>query len=110
MQPFLPREKMSKRNKRALDGKKRAGWDGINPITRKTENKKAYNRKKSPRWYNDYSTGIFVMDYSGSALSAPSGVTSVPTAASCFAMISFTTSPARMYPATGGTNDTLPGT
>ena len=61
MQPFLPREKMSKRDKRALDEKKRVGWDGINPVTRKTENKKTYNRKRSPRWYNDDSTGIFVI-------------------------------------------------
>lgn len=62
MQPFLPREKMSKRDKRALDEKKRVGWDGINPVTRKIENKKTYNRKRSPRWYNDDSTGIFVID------------------------------------------------
>ena len=60
MNRFLPREKMGKREKRALDKAKRTTWDGINPITRKTENKKAYNRKKSPRWYNDDSTGIFV--------------------------------------------------
>ena len=58
MKPFLPREKMSKREQRALDTAKRTTWDGINPITRTTENKKTYNRKKSPRWYNDDSTGI----------------------------------------------------
>ena len=50
---------MSKREKRALDTTKRITWEGINPITRTTENKKTYNRKKSPRWYNDDSTGIF---------------------------------------------------
>ena len=61
MQSFLPREKMSKREKRALDASKRTTWDGVNPVTRKTENKKTYNRKKSPRWYNDDSTGIFVL-------------------------------------------------
>lgn len=60
MQPFLPKEKMSKRVKRALDASKRAGWGGINPVTRKTENKKAYNRKKSPRWIDDDSTGILL--------------------------------------------------
>ena len=61
MKQFLPREKMSKREKRALDTAKRTTWNGINPITRTTENKKTYNRKKSPRWYNDDSTGIFLM-------------------------------------------------
>ena len=60
MKPFLPREKMSKREKRALDSAKRATWGGVNPITRTTENKKAYNRKKSPRWYPEDSTGIFL--------------------------------------------------
>ena len=60
MQPFLPREKMCKRDRRALDASKRTTWDNINPVTRKTENKKAYNRKKSPRSYHDDSTGIFV--------------------------------------------------
>ena len=60
MNQFLPREKMSKREKRALDEAKRASWNGINPVTRKNENKKTYNRKKSPRWQYDDSTGIFL--------------------------------------------------
>lgn len=60
MKAFLPREKMSKREQRALDSAKRATWGGINPITRTTENKKAYNRKKSPRWYQEDSTGILL--------------------------------------------------
>ena len=60
MKPFLPREKMSKRAKRALDSAKRTTWNGINPITRTTENKKTYNRKKSPRWYQEDSTGILL--------------------------------------------------
>ena len=60
MKPFLPREKMQKRDKRALDSAKRTTW-GVNPITRTTENKKAYNRKKSPRWYNDDSTGVLLL-------------------------------------------------
>ena len=60
MKQFLPREKMSKREKRALDATKRASWDGVNPVTRKVESKKTYDRKRSPRWYNDDSTGIFV--------------------------------------------------
>lgn len=59
MKPFLQREKMSKREKRALDAAKRATWGEINPVTRRAENKKIYNRKKSPRWTQDDSTGIF---------------------------------------------------
>ena len=51
---------MNKREKRALDAIKRASWDGVNPVTRKVESKKTYNRKKSPRWYQDDSAGNFV--------------------------------------------------
>jgi hypothetical protein len=58
---FIPREKLSKRAREALDRAKRTSWDGINPVTRKVENKKIYTRKKSPRWYYDESTGIFVI-------------------------------------------------
>ena len=61
MKPFLPREKMQKREQRKLDSTKRTTWDGINPITRTTENKKAYNRKKSPRGHDFDSTGIFLL-------------------------------------------------
>jgi len=60
MNRFLPREKMSKREKRALDKTKRQVWAGINPVTRKTDNKRAYDRRRSPRWYDDDSTGIVV--------------------------------------------------
>lgn len=58
MNRFLPREKMGKRQKRELDRSKRATWNGINPVTRTAPNKTAYNRKQSPRWYNDDSTGV----------------------------------------------------
>lgn len=62
MNRFIPREKLGKRAKEVLDRAKRTTWDGINPVTRKIENKKAYARKKSPRWYDDDSTGVFVCD------------------------------------------------
>ena len=67
MAKFVPREKMGKRGRRALDLAKRAAWEGICPATRRIESKKTYSRKKSPRWYGDDSTGIFVC--SGSAYS-----------------------------------------
>ncbi len=60
MKQFLPREKMSKRAQRALDRAKRATWEGISPVTRRAESKKTYDRKRSPRWYDDGSTGIFL--------------------------------------------------
>lgn len=45
MKAFVPREKMSKKARRALDSQRRAGW-GISPVTRRAENKKAYSRKR----------------------------------------------------------------
>ena len=43
---FIPREKLSKKAKRALDAKRRQAWD-INPVTRTGKNEKAqYTRKK----------------------------------------------------------------
>lgn len=71
MNRFLPREKMSKREKCALDKTKRHVWAGINPVTRKTDNKKAYDRKRSPRWYDDDSTGIVVSLAQAGSLTVP---------------------------------------
>ena len=58
MNRFIPKEKMAKREKHALDKAKRGTWEGIRPVTRAIENKKRYDRKKSPRWQDDDSTGI----------------------------------------------------
>ena len=45
-------EKLSKKKKRELDAGKRTIW-AISPVTRKSENPKAYNRKKAQKWTND---------------------------------------------------------
>ena len=58
MTRFVPRVKMSKRAKREQDSAKRRTWEQMSPVTRTTENKKAYHRKQSPRWLDDDSTGI----------------------------------------------------
>ena len=46
MEKFVPFEKLSKKKRRELNARKRRDWNGINPVTRKTENPKAYNRKR----------------------------------------------------------------
>ena len=46
MPKFIPREKLGKKARRALDAEKRATWS-FSPVTRKVENKKHYDRKKS---------------------------------------------------------------
>jgi len=50
MEKFIPYEKLSKKEKRKLDQAKRNTWGELNPVTRKPENPKAYNRKKSQDW------------------------------------------------------------
>ena len=46
-QPFIPLEKMSKKQQREYHAARRGSWGAINPVTRKPPNPKAYNRKKS---------------------------------------------------------------
>ncbi len=46
MEKFIPKEKLSKKVRQELNRQNRGSWNGVNPITRKTENKKLYNRKK----------------------------------------------------------------
>ena len=51
---FVPYEKRSKKQKSAYDAQRCILWDG-NPVTRKTKNKKQYNRKKVQRIdWNDF--------------------------------------------------------
>ena len=48
MERFIPKEKMSKKARKALEAKKRAAW-GISPVTKRVESKKVYSRKKNSR-------------------------------------------------------------
>lgn len=55
MNKFIPMEKLSKAKQRELYASKRSTWGAINPVTRKPENPKAYNRKKARKWSDDTS-------------------------------------------------------
>ena len=55
MAKFVPYEKLSKKKQRELNAVKRVSWNGLNPVTRKPENPKAYNRKAAQRWKDDSS-------------------------------------------------------
>ena len=57
MEKFIPYEKLSKKEKRKMDLAKRQTWGELNPVTRKPENSKAYNRKKSQAWKRELSPG-----------------------------------------------------
>lgn len=54
-------EKLSKKQKRALDAARRKTWGEVNPVTRRPENPKAYNRRKAQRWDRDPTAGPFSM-------------------------------------------------
>ena len=49
MERMIPYRKLSKKDRKAMDAKKRVTW-GFSPVTRKKENGKAYNRKKAKQW------------------------------------------------------------
>ena len=53
MEKFVPYEKLSKKKQRELNAMKRGSWGGLNPVTRKSANPKAYNRKTAQSWRKD---------------------------------------------------------
>lgn len=50
MQKYIPYEKLSKKEKRKADARGRSTWGQLSPVTRKPENSKAYNRRKTQNW------------------------------------------------------------
>ena len=53
MEKFIPYEKLSKKEKRKIDQSRRQTWGELNPVTRKPENSKAYNRRRAQAWKKD---------------------------------------------------------
>ena len=49
MEKFIPFEKLSKKEQRKRNREKRSGWGPLSPVTRRSENSKAYNRRKAQR-------------------------------------------------------------
>ena len=47
MEKFIPYEKLSKKEKRKIGQVRWQTWGELNPVTRKPENSKAYNRNKT---------------------------------------------------------------
>ena len=64
-QKFIPLEKQSKRNQKEKHATQRMDWGSISPVTRKVENGKAYNRKKSKQRWHDFEPGLgfFISPY-----------------------------------------------
>lgn len=53
MKRHIPYGKLPKKKKAELDRKKRGSWGGLNPVTRKPDNPKAYKRSKARSWKED---------------------------------------------------------
>ena len=53
MEKFVPYEKLSKKEKRRVDALKRNTWGDFNPVSRKSENPRAYNRSKTRNQMRD---------------------------------------------------------
>ncbi len=52
MEKFIPYEKLSKKKKRELDARRRTLW-AVSPVTRRSENPKAYHRRKAQKRMDD---------------------------------------------------------
>ncbi|MBE6930504.1 MAG: hypothetical protein E7463_09515 [Ruminococcaceae bacterium] len=57
MEKFVPYEKLSKKEKRKVDAARRTTWD-VNPVTRMSENPRAYNRRKADRSWKESGAGL----------------------------------------------------
>ena len=58
MKKFVPYEKLSKKEKRAHDLKRRVVWDNVRPVTRVIKSKKVYDRKRSRGFYEKEPRGL----------------------------------------------------
>ncbi len=61
MKKFTPYDKLSKKKQREINRQKRNTWNGLNPVTRKSKNEKAYNRKKVLKWSDDSFQDLFLL-------------------------------------------------
>ena len=60
MNKMISYDKLSKKEKKAYDAKRRVVWE-FSPVTRKKESGKAYDRRKARKWEEDASfTALFV--------------------------------------------------
>ena len=60
MEKFIPYEKLSKKKKRELDKARRGTWGSFDPVTRRPENPKAYNRRTAQGRYDDTDLAPFL--------------------------------------------------
>ena len=54
MEKFIPYEKLSKKEQQKINKARRGTWGELNPVTRKPENSRAYNRKRAQAWKKEF--------------------------------------------------------
>ena len=59
MKKFVPRDKLGKKARKEHDARNRLTWNGVNPVTKRIESKKLYNRKKTRREADELPGGSF---------------------------------------------------
>lgn len=57
-QKYIPLEKKSKREQKMYHALQRRDWGTLDPLTKKAENGKAYNRKKSKQRWHEFEPGL----------------------------------------------------
>lgn len=60
MEKFIPYEKLPKKKQRELDRRKRGTWNGVNPVTRRPGDLKAYDRRKAQSWRKENSDALLL--------------------------------------------------
>ena len=60
MEKHICYDKLQKKKQREIDQRKRGTWLGVNPVTRRPENSKAYNRKKAQAWKKDSGLALYL--------------------------------------------------
>ena len=60
MEKYIPYEKLSKKERRKRDAMMRGTWGPLNPVTRKSKNPKAYDRRKARKWIEDPGSVLFL--------------------------------------------------
>ena len=53
MRKYIPYDKLSKKEQKKQNAARRNTWRSLNPVSRKPEHSRAYNRKKAQNWKKD---------------------------------------------------------
>lgn len=56
MAKFIPFVKLSKKTQQEINKSRRKNWGNIDPVTKRSANSKAYNRKKARAWKDTFPT------------------------------------------------------